>query len=79
MFLHKIFVKNTLRTIEPKNHQKSLRSDFTGSYKKKRVERQKILIFLGHLFFDLRDFRENFKLYEYNKNKNTEAVYTLFL
>jgi len=41
MFLHKIFVKNTLRTIEPKNHQKirtaSLRSDFTGFYKEKRV------------------------------------------
>jgi len=37
MFLHKIFVKNTLR-IEPKNHQKNKnRSDFTGSYKKKSV------------------------------------------
>jgi len=41
MFLHKIFIKNTLKTLSLKIIKKlrtvSLRSDVTGSYKEKRV------------------------------------------
>jgi len=38
MFFHKIFVKNTFLEQSPKKlRTASLRSDFTGSYKKKRV------------------------------------------
>jgi len=51
MFLRKIFVKNTLGTIESKNHHKNKnRSDFTGWFLFKKFNK---MLFESEVYWDI--------------------------